>query len=313
MIKGNEYQGKLVVGQRVHSILYGGRDGIISAIHGEQSPESIRTLGGGCVVMGGRATVDVVFEEYISRALPESIIRGVQWFISDTIVDSDMINQGIDTAHQAMSAKKEAERLEALGKANERQGLPAKYPYLIPETKEVGGYVVGAKNIRIELKRAFPSVKFSVRSESYSGGCSIHIGWTDGPTEEEVRKISDKYQECDFDGMQDLEEYRRSVWPDVFGGAKYVSESRHESPDFILKISKKMGYDLPTGDHDNSGCLSGLNWEDSQRIYREARQTSCVSVEEKVNSKIQDMSQSLKNMANGTKKVDAVLAQILGK
>ena len=57
--------------------------------------------------------------------------------------------------------------------------------------------VVGAKNIKKELAKAFPGVKFSVRSQSFSGGDFIDIDWTDGPTEEMVKKITDKYQEGD--------------------------------------------------------------------------------------------------------------------
>ena len=39
-----------------------------------------------------------------------------------------------------------------------------------------------AKIIRQELAKAFPGIKFSVKSKSYSGGSSIDVGWTDGPT-----------------------------------------------------------------------------------------------------------------------------------
>jgi hypothetical protein len=273
MIKGNDYQGKLVVGQRVHSILYGGRDGIISAINGEQSPESIKSLGGGCVVMGGRATMDVVFEEYVSRCIPECIIRGVQWRIANVIETPEMIEQAIKQASAATDAKKEAERLEAIKKADLQSSLPSRYPYLAPMNKTMSGHALGAKNLRIELKRAFPSVKFSVKSDSYSGGSSIDVGWTDGPLTEDVKTISDKYQQCDFDGMDDSTHYRHTAWPEVFGGAKYVMEQRHESAELTLKVAKAMGFDLLSGESDNMGNLPGLTLEQSRMIYRETRQT----------------------------------------
>jgi hypothetical protein len=38
-----------------------------------------------------------------------------------------------------------------------------------------------AKLVRKVLKTAFQGVKFSVRSDTYSGGASIDIRWTDGP------------------------------------------------------------------------------------------------------------------------------------
>lgn len=36
-----------------------------------------------------------------------------------------------------------------------------------------------AKLVRRSLNEAFPGVKFSVRSKSYSGGASIRVKWTE--------------------------------------------------------------------------------------------------------------------------------------
>ena len=141
--------------------------------------------------------------------------------------------------------------------------------------------VVGAKNIKKELAKAFPGVKFSVRSQSFSGGDFIDIDWTDGPTEEMVKKITDKYQEGDFDGMEDI--YRNNhenVWPEVFGGAKYVMEQRRDSGKLILKTAQNMypKYELSETDLDKYGSLeqsAKLTREQCQDVYREARKTSC--------------------------------------
>lgn len=51
-----------------------------------------------------------------------------------------------------------------------------------------------ASAIRAELKSAFPTVKFSVKSESFSGGNSVSIHWYDGPLTKEVNAIVGKYQ-----------------------------------------------------------------------------------------------------------------------
>lgn len=61
-----------------------------------------------------------------------------------------------------------------------------------------------AKVLRKALKNAFPKTKFSVRSKTYSGGASIHFDWTDGPTSETVRKVSDGFAGGGFDGSIDL-------------------------------------------------------------------------------------------------------------
>lgn len=271
--RGDQYQGNLKVGQVVHCILYGGKDGVISAIHGTQDPASIKSLGGGCVVMGGRATIDVAFPEYVSRGIPEGIVRGVQWYISNTIETKEVIDSCLEIANEAVDQEKEKQRKEGEEKTNIKVGLPAKYPYLTPKNNGISSHALGAKNLRIELKRAFPRIKFSVRSESYSGGDSINVGWTDGPLTEDVEKISNKYQEGSFDGMIDLYEYDHSnVWPDVFGGAKYVFENRHESTELLAKVAKDWGY-IGSMEIDNMGLLPGLDHETSQMIYREARKT----------------------------------------
>lgn len=61
-----------------------------------------------------------------------------------------------------------------------------------------------AKLIRKDLKRHFPAIKFSVRSESYSGGASINIYWTNGPTTDQVENVVCAYNGSGFDGMIDL-------------------------------------------------------------------------------------------------------------
>lgn len=103
--------------------------------------------------------------------------------------------------------------------------------------------VTAAKNIRKELKKAFPKTKFTVRTERYSGGDSINVGWTDGPPTEAVKKISDKYQGGDFDGMIDLYEYRHNEWTEVFGDAKYVFENRKHSRELLERAIKAMNFD----------------------------------------------------------------------
>ena len=69
-----------------------------------------------------------------------------------------------------------------------------------------------AKLIRQDLKKQFGSFPFSVRSKSYSGGCSITVYWTDGPTTQQVDPIIKKYEGADFDGMTDLKTYRDSPY-----------------------------------------------------------------------------------------------------
>lgn len=90
---------------------------------------------------------------------------------------------------------------------------PVKMPEPVPN---VAGLVEGtdlttaAKNMRAELRAAFPRVKFAVRSKRFAGGDSINVSWTDGPPSAQVDAIVDKYADGDFDGMTDSYNYRRS-------------------------------------------------------------------------------------------------------
>lgn len=72
-----------------------------------------------------------------------------------------------------------------------------------------------AKLVRRALKAAFPGTAFSVRISRYSGGSSVTVDWTDGPTETAVRKVTDVYSGVGFDGMVDGTTYNSAwLWPD---------------------------------------------------------------------------------------------------
>lgn len=90
-------------------------------------------------------------------------------------------------------------------------------------------HAAAAAAIKAELKTKFPGIKFSVTSDSFSMGDSVHVNWTDGPTDTEVDDIIKKYQYGHFNGMEDIYEStnRRKDIPQ----SKYVSGSRKQSED----------------------------------------------------------------------------------
>ena len=57
-----------------------------------------------------------------------------------------------------------------------------------------------AKLVRRSLKRAFPDVRFSVRSSRYAGGASIVVTWKAGPQESEVKAAVSRYKGSRTDG-----------------------------------------------------------------------------------------------------------------
>lgn len=109
--------------------------------------------------------------------------------------------------------------------------LAASIPYLVrvDPTKRGDEMVCAAKNIRIELARTFPRIKFSVQGVRYSGGETINVRWCDGPSTAAVDAIIKKYSEVVGYEVDDSAVYNRSIWLDAFGSARFVSSSRSES------------------------------------------------------------------------------------
>jgi len=87
-----------------------------------------------------------------------------------------------------------------------------------------------AKLLRQALKATFPGCKFSVRSDTYSGGASIDVHWTDGPTDGDVDAICQLYRGATFDGMQDLKEYHSTLLAGPDGDVRHV----HFGADFVF-------------------------------------------------------------------------------
>jgi hypothetical protein len=65
-----------------------------------------------------------------------------------------------------------------------------------------------AKKIRYVLVSEFWSTKFSVKTKRYSGGSSIDISWTDGPTTKAVDDKVSRFSGATFDGMTDSKGYQ---------------------------------------------------------------------------------------------------------
>lgn len=109
------------------------------------------------------------------------------------------------------------------------EALRAANTHLVPANIKGGSLVAAAKNCRIELKAAFPGVKFSVRTSRFSGGDSMDVQWIDGPTSDQVSSIVDRYSAGHFNGSDDSYNYSDSAWTAAFGDAKYVHTRRDDS------------------------------------------------------------------------------------
>ena len=95
-----------------------------------------------------------------------------------------------------------------------------------------------AKAIRKELQTSYPDIKFTVHSENFAGGNSVHISYTDGPLYDTIDNIVSKYQYGNFDGMQDLYEYNNCR--EDIPQAKYVTVTRNISDNTRQTIIEKL-------------------------------------------------------------------------
>lgn len=234
----------VTVGQVVITALYNRGRGVVFAIHGEQKPASARSLSG-CVSYGGNATFDIAFESgTISRGVPESILHGRQWCIFQEIKHHEetacIVKHAELEERRSKQEKEESERhyaaeCERLKTAPEYAGL----------SQDRSGVVQVTTNIRKELKVNFLGVKFSVRKRGYD---SVSINWFDGPTEDEVRTVTDKYRDSYFDSMQDMSISVASPFNRIYGGVSYLFTDRDYSDEMkekaVVAIAKKYGGSL---------------------------------------------------------------------
>ncbi len=234
----------VVIGQVVSTVLYNRGRGVVFAVHGEEKPASVGSLSG-CVSYGGNATFDIAFESGgISRGLPESILYGKQWSIFPEIKSGEetarIVKYAESEERRKEQEKEEAERLYAA--ECERLKTAPEYASL---SQDKNGAMQVTSNIRKELKARFAGVKFSVRKRSYD---SVSVNWMDGPTEEEVKAVTDKYKDSYFDGMQDMSVSCASPFNRIYGGVGYVFTDRDYSDGMKEKavnmIAKKYGGSL---------------------------------------------------------------------
>ena len=103
-----------------------------------------------------------------------------------------------------------------------------------------------AAMIRRELKIRYPHTEFRVTSKSYSGGSSVRVSWTDGPTYADVAGMLGKYEQGRFDGSDDTYHYVPSQ--DNIPRVKYAEADRRQSDAtrtaIVEHLNRTRGYAL---------------------------------------------------------------------
>lgn len=107
----------------------------------------------------------------------------------------------------------------------------------------MSSHALGARNLRLLLRKRFPGREFSVRSSTFANGTSIDVSWLPVDLEEEqaealrqeVEKTVNLFAYGQYQGMDDSFTYStgeaRAI-NEALGSAKYVSATpSHVSPE----------------------------------------------------------------------------------
>lgn len=286
----NAFNGNIQVGQRLYNSLYGGKNGTVIAIHGEQSPATCKSILGGIGVTGGSAQLEVVWDDGSrSRQVPERQARNsVQWHIFDEVADAQAVDDALVLAEKTEREKADAK--ECADRAHEEaKNKLAKDADLVglkrADQCEEYAPKVAAANLRKLLKKRWPGVKFSVRMDR-RGAPSLQVTWTDGPTKAEVKTLAGSFKRGSFDSMTDCYDYHRSPFIELFGGADYVSCRRDESDELLQEAIDQVwvelaenvkGIERPTPEGIKSGKFTLIEvpgiWEPVSRLVKEKAAT----------------------------------------
>lgn len=188
----------VAIGQIVFN---GDRRGVVCRPFGARS-DLDKDRPGMTVVSMTRSWFNVIFfDDYTEcgYAPGEKIHNGSsEWTVTDVFVSQDVVDQLI-AAHDKMETKKRAAEkrrqraVRALWDGDEPKLIAEygrRYPWAVTEKAEPKAHKRVAKNLRLDLKRNFPKIKFSVASK----WSSVRVEWYAGPEREEIEAIAGKYQ-----------------------------------------------------------------------------------------------------------------------
>jgi hypothetical protein len=187
----------------------------------------------------------------------EKVCTMVEYTKSGRVITQDMA-RAVDRFNPAGVAGYRASTApDAPIRATREEAIADELAYLDTPKRHTCAETAGL--VRAALKKSFPGVKFSVRSHTYSGGASIDVSWTDGPTRKQVEAVTYRYAGASFDGMTDSMSYHNSELThlddpardgeSVRFGADFVFCERSYSPEFLNRAaaawSTKWGYAAP--------------------------------------------------------------------
>ena len=103
--------------------------------------------------------------------------------------------------------------------AKDRADLIAANPHLTPYDGSKDPLILGAKNLRAELKKS--GIKASVHLERFSGGDSLSVYVLDPDRVPEAETMTNKYCDRHFDGQDDTTYSTATDWTEIFGSTSH--------------------------------------------------------------------------------------------
>lgn len=175
-----------------------------------------------------------------TRPVSKKFGIGFYYDESDKVISDEVIANSLKRAENLENLRKEREERKEREAQETRERLMHDYAYL-QRAERFDHKTVGA-NIRTELKRNWPNIKFSVRYSSFSGGNSYDIGWTDGPTTQQVDAVVGKYGDRHPDpySMGDYWDCVPSIFNELFGSVGYISTHRMKSDEALARIMEEQ-------------------------------------------------------------------------
>lgn len=95
-----------------------------------------------------------------------------------------------------------------------------------------------SSEIRKILKIAFPNIKFSVKSSTYSGGDSVRVSWENGPTVKQVEQYTKDFEYGKFNSMSDI--YENTNTNKNIPQVKYLFLDREMSKNLAAFLRKEI-------------------------------------------------------------------------
>lgn len=175
------------------------------------------------------------------RPISKKFGIGFYYDESGVLIDNETINKSLERAKVMAQFRKDVAERKAKESEDKTERLKRDYSYLKRVDNKYDHKVCG-ENIRTELKRNFPTTKFSVRYKSFSGGDEYSITWQDGPTTKQVDAIVDKYSDMKPDAysMGDYWDCVPSEFNHLYGSVGYVMTSRTISADALSKTKERF-------------------------------------------------------------------------